>query len=84
MAEPIISVKNVGHHESYTCHKSRIPKNAKPISAVRFLFSLSPLCGDSFFFIHCSPKKRVMHQCMTLLYLLSLKRTIRNYAFISL
>ena len=25
------SVKNVGHRESYTCHNSKIPKNANPI-----------------------------------------------------
>ena len=29
-----ISVRKVGHQESYTCHRSRIPKKAKPIRKV--------------------------------------------------
>ena len=30
-----ISVRKVGHHESYTCQRSRMPKKAKPIRKVR-------------------------------------------------
>ena len=30
-----MSVRNVGHHESYTCQRSRMPKKAKPIRNVR-------------------------------------------------
>ena len=30
-----MSVRNVGHQESYTCQRSRMPKNAKPIRNVR-------------------------------------------------
>ncbi len=30
-----MSVRKVGHQESYTCHSSRIPKKAKPMRNVR-------------------------------------------------
>ena len=30
-----MSVRKVGHQESYTCHRSRIPKKAKPMRKVR-------------------------------------------------
>ena len=37
-----ISVRKVGHQESYTCQSSRIPKKAKPMSMVRLTFSFRP------------------------------------------
>ena len=36
-----ISVRKVGHHESYTCQRSSIPKKANPMRQVRLRLSLS-------------------------------------------
>ena len=45
-----ISVRKVGHHESYTCHRSRIPKKAKPMRSVLFTFNFSWIGEDDIFF----------------------------------
>ena|SRR5574344_751528 len=45
-----ISVRKVGHQESYTCHRSRIPKKANPMRSVLFTFSFNFIGEDDIFF----------------------------------